>query len=221
LLAKGVENIVDADKRLNEKVESTFSKEEQTGGSNIDLDLLESFSGGGAGSTGSEAKLRDSGLSTSHINKYMEDTKGFVGTFPRDMLVKVPASDSPFGFVMNLDPSTKKGSHWVAVFIDPQNSIEYYDSFGKHATKTIIKGLKGIVDKLNPSTLLKFNENKIVEQRANTNYCGYFAMKFIKDRLKGKPFKEASGFSTVLESEADLKKWKRKLRPFEYFKSGN
>ena len=38
----------------------------------------------------------------------------------------------PSSFVINLDPSYKPGSHWVAVYFDRNGVGEYFDSFARY-----------------------------------------------------------------------------------------
>lgn len=64
---------------------------------------------------------------------------------------------------------------------------------------------------------LQVKINKIRYQRMNSNNCGYFAMKFLIDRYQGKHFKEITGFNdfaNILESEEQIKKFKKKIKPF-------
>lgn len=96
---------------------------------------------------------------------------------------------------MNLDKSTQKGSHWVAVNIEwgpnSEQSIDYYDSYGRMPTESFMRELKEIVDKIDPPIYLKFKYNRIVDQRLNSANCGYFAIKFWLQRYEGMPFKIA------------------------------
>ncbi|KAL3110856.1 hypothetical protein niasHT_014793 [Heterodera trifolii] len=40
------------------------------------------------------------------------------------------ATPVPYSMVINVDPSGSPGSHWVAVYCEQQNRVEYYDSTG-------------------------------------------------------------------------------------------
>jgi hypothetical protein len=96
---------------------------------------------------------------------------------------------------MNTDPSYKEGQHWVAVFYDARPSgslsVEYYNSFADPIPEDVLKDIKLLVEKLKPSTYLKFKENKVKQQAESSTNCGYFAMRFIIDRFRGKSFAEA------------------------------
>ena len=57
-------------------------------------------------------------------------TKKFCGVFPSDKLPQT-IDKYPCGLVINIDPSTKSGMHWIAVFLmSPQNG-DWFDSYGK------------------------------------------------------------------------------------------
>lgn len=140
---------------------------------------------------------------------------GFAGVIASDEIHKLPAKKR-MGFVMNLDKSNQPGSHWVAVYIDADRdkSIEYYDSYGKEPPKSFLKQIKSLVNKINPDSYLKFKVNKIVDQRANSDTCGWFAQKFLIDRFNGVPFKDTTGFSNVTKGEKNIKKMKEKYEEF-------
>ena len=137
---------------------------------------------------------------------------GWKGVYSIDQLDQIPVSKK-MAFILNLDPSYKPGSHWVAVYIDAQHDkeINYYDSFGDEPPKRLLKDIKVIVDKLNPNVYLKFKVNKVKHQSVKSSNCGFFAMKFIIERLSGEPFKNCSGFSDAIRGERNIEKFKKKL----------
>lgn len=154
------------------------------------------------------------GLSSSQIDDFIESMgmKNYIGTYPADFLKYLP-EDLPreFGFIMNLDKSDKKGSHWVAVYIDTlhNNSIEYYDSFGREPSNDFMKQIKKLIDRLEPNTYLKFKVNRIQDQNVNSSNCGFFCMRWILDKATGKNFKESTRFNPNGELEISL--WKNKM----------
>jgi hypothetical protein len=90
---------------------------------------------------------------------------------------------SQIAIVFNNDTHDKKGSHWLAVFIDNKfRTIEYFDSLGKLPNKHI----KGFLDKFKGYST-KFNR---IEHQAKGNACGVYACYFIIQKLKGKTFNE-------------------------------
>ena len=135
-----------------------------------------------------------------------------MGTFALNEIDKIPIADR-MSFIINTDPNTKEGDHWQAVYIDarPQGdqSVEFYDSFGEDPSPKLLEGIKNIVDKINPSTYLKFKYNKVKQQSEKSSNCGVHSMKFLLDRYDGKPFNESSGYSDVIKSEKSAKKFRK------------
>lgn len=115
-------------------------------------------------------------------------------------------------FVMNTDPSYKGGLHWVAIFMDARphgsNSLEYFDSFADPIPPRLQSDLKGIAERLDAKTYLKLKENKIKFQCESSDNCGHFCMEFICDRMRGKPFPEASRFNDSVRGEDEINRWK-------------
>jgi Ulp1 family protease len=110
---------------------------------------------------------------------------------------------------MNLDKRSKPGSHWIAIYIDPQSaSVEYFDSFGRDPDKHVMKQLKDLVDSLNLKYLYKLKINKVKHQTDNSNLCGFHSMKFLINRFKGVPFSKASGL--MIESKINLRSMRKK-----------
>ena len=77
--------------------------------------------------------------------------------------------------------------------------------------------MKRLAEVWAPDKLLQFKINRIKFQKSTSDNCGYFAMKFIKDRLDGKNFKEATGFEILnkaIKGEKDIEKFKSKIKEF-------
>ncbi len=145
------------------------------------------------------------------------NNKGFKGVYAIDEINKIPVSDK-MGFILNLDTSDQKGSHWVAIYIDAKddNSVEYYDSFGNDPPERLLKDLKTMIDKINPNTYLKFKINKIKQQSVSSSNCGFHAMQFLLDRFAGKPWTFCTGFNDIKNSEKKAEKFKKKLKSYGY-----
>ena len=78
----------------------------------------------------------NSPLFDTELVEMLSPYKLFEGVIMRDelkyLLDKMENEDKDeFGFVMNLDPSTAEGSHWVAIYVDLDEGkhVCYYDSF--------------------------------------------------------------------------------------------
>lgn len=163
-----------------------------------------------------QGKSTDKGLSETQINKAMKTktNKGWMGTVASDeiltnILPKV-RKNKPIAFVMNTDPRTKPGNHWVSIYISPKDaSVEFYDSFGREPSPKVKLALKKIMDKLNLKTMYKFKINRVKQQTDNSNTCGYHSMKFLLDRFKGKTFPQASGFDDRIQDKS--KKYEKEI----------
>jgi hypothetical protein len=154
------------------------------------------------------------GLYDTEIHKILEHkAKRFVPVIMSDEIPKLLPYVSPktkeFAFVINSTSSKTNGQHWRAVFIDvPNSEIDYYDSLVSQPTKEFLRDIKMLVDKINPSTYMKLKINMIKQQNDRTENCGFFACKFIIDRFKNKPFKNASGGDKSNIGEYEIEKFK-------------
>jgi len=140
-------------------------------------------------------------LSTTDIDNVLKQyTKvyphfGYLGAHPVDFekigafSAKSFTNKSNYGAVINMDPSTKGGSHWVGIFFTKSKpQFDYFDSVGTEPPKEVLKlinDLKGIYPNL------KVNINKIDHQRSSSE-CGVYAINFIISRLMGKTFEYVS-----------------------------
>jgi len=151
------------------------------------------------------------GLYDDEIQSIMRNYRnlGWKGVYSIDELDRIPVSDK-MAFILNLDPSTKPGSHWVGVFIDTKKdkSLEYYDPLAKDPPKRFSEDIKGLIDKLDPDVYLKYKINKVKRQSDNTDTCGWHSMKWVMQRLNGVPWVDCSGWSEVTKSEKEIKKFK-------------
>ena len=68
-------------------------------------------------------------MDTTQISCSLRKVKSFLGVFPSDLLPRsVPQSCT---VIINADPHTEKGSHWLAIHFRPKSSSTYYfDSYG-------------------------------------------------------------------------------------------
>jgi hypothetical protein len=168
----------------------------------------------------------DDGIYNDELQKIFKDkTNKFLPVISSDnmhtLIPMVNKNTKRFGWIQNTEPQSSMGRHWVAWFIDiPNYEINFYDSLvenGGVPTKQSLKGLKKIVDKINPEYYLLLKYNTIREQHPDSKNCGYFSLKFIMDRYSGLDFKESTGYNSVYgddvkdnynEGELEIKKFK-------------
>ena len=165
------------------------------------------------------------GLYDTDLDRIMDMHPEFAAVIARDEIKKILPMVEPgkkIAWIWNLDTHEKPGSHWISVFIDPvgSKSIDYFDSFGREIPADMQKDVKLVVDLLKPKTFLKLKSNHVIHQKDDTSTCGFHAMLFILNRLRGKSFAEASGYNEVThkidkskEYEAQIERLK-KVPPF-------
>lgn len=90
---------------------------------------------------------------------------------------------TPCALVINTDPDTRPGSHWVAVFIDKYKNGEYFDSYGfpplvESHTKFLTTSCK------------KWIHNKTGLQSYNTTVCGQYCLLFLYFKVHGRSMRE-------------------------------
>ncbi|RZI45297.1 hypothetical protein [Candidatus Finniella inopinata] len=215
------------DAHLQPTVQSTVQDELSTSGlvdsalDNIDqtLELLGDQQGNGSLSMNGKE-----GLSETDINQIMKAHRYFLGTIASDEVkdLKIPRT-KPFGFVMNTDKRGSHGTHWIAIYGcgNPKKgspSLEYYDSFANEPSEQFMEDAKWIGQHMKSPSLIKFKQNRIIDQSADTTNCGYFATNFLINRFNGFPFREITLYDNHLKSEKNIEKWKNKLNiePFQH-----
>jgi hypothetical protein len=156
----------------------------------------------------------DEGLYDDQIEKILESkTHRFVPVIMCDeipsLLPLINKRTRQFAFVINNEPSTKKGQHWRAVFIDFEKyEIDYYDSLVSQPSKRFLQDIKLLVDKVDPPVYMKLKVNMIKQQSDDSSDCGYFCIKFITDMFKGRKFTFASGFDNSKAGQYEIDKFK-------------
>lgn len=112
----------------------------------------------------------------------MKHEKGFRGVFTSDMLPKKMRRFE--SGVVNLDIATGPGTHWVCYYNDPKNDfVEYFDPFGEHVFASILPNIKKY---LLSSGKHDIGYNSSFLQHPVSVKCGYFCMKYIRERNKGR-----------------------------------
>jgi hypothetical protein len=58
------------------------------------------------------------------------------GTYSSDTLPTIMQTWRPLVIVVNTDPASQPGTHWICMFFDECGNGEYFDSFGKYPTRS-------------------------------------------------------------------------------------
>lgn len=116
-------------------------------------------------------------MDTNEINKCLEKTKGFIGTFPCNMIPE-PTSGQCY-FVVNTSPwvegkSKVQGSHWVAIVCKTEGKAIYFDSFGLPPLEKNIVRFLGTFCKRS----YKYNTQSL--QSPYSSVCGAYCIDFIQ-----------------------------------------
>ena len=116
-------------------------------------------------------------LTNFEIQKYYKNEPGFNGAYSRDNLLKIQDE----AYILNLDEYSDIRTHWVALYVQNNNSVTYFDSFG---VEHIPKETKAFISNKNIKT------NIFRVQEYDSIMCRYFCIGFIDFMLVGKNLTE-------------------------------
>lgn len=118
-------------------------------------------------------------LTTYEIRKFLlndkKSRKIFNGVFAADTLPKYVSKNT--AYVVNTDPISMSGSHWVAIYFDKEGNGEYFDSYG---LPPIVYNHKKFI--LNNSH--EYTYNKSCLQSVTSSVCGHYCILYIGARAR-------------------------------------
>lgn len=103
----------------------------------------------------------------------------FVGVFACDQLPKT-ISKYPACLVVNTDPHSKAGKHWLAMYIPNAVTLEFFDSFGHPP-----EHFKGPIARF-ASKFSHMNYNDVPVQSPFSAVCGQFCIYYLYSRCRGR-----------------------------------
>ena len=109
------------------------------------------------------------------INHDCRTNSRFEGVFSIDNLPKYLPTNSCLLF--NSDPTSKPGTHWLALFMNDNKQLEFFDSYGLNTT----------FYKLSKKNLPKHYSlkcNKTQLQDLYSTKCGYFCLYYIYYKVR-------------------------------------
>ena len=69
-------------------------------------------------------------MDTVQITCTLQDVPTFLGVYPSDLLTGIVHRTGTL--IINADPYTREGSHWLAIHVEPRlSSASYFDSYGR------------------------------------------------------------------------------------------
>ena len=120
----------------------------------------------------------------------------FQGVFPVDRLPHFVGY--PCSIIINSDPASGAGGHWLAVYIDSFQVGYYFDSYGRRPTDV------RVVNFLNSKTV-KWRHNRKRIQGPLSTKCGNFCVYFLHEIARGiSPSRVLFFFSSYLFYRNDL-----------------
>jgi hypothetical protein len=148
-------------------------------------------------------------MDTLTINKLLQNVKGYIGAFPRD-LIPTHINKRPISLIVNSHTSDKPGEHWIALILDENGSGEYFDSYG---LPPLNGDINSFMEKMCP---LGWAYNPVTLQCLSCITCGHYCVLYIKLRNFGYSYCDfISLFSKNLNQNEKIVK---KLVPSKYLK---
>ena len=142
----------------------------------------------------------DRQLKTTDIDKKLSQVEGFLGAFAYDEIPRTPTDR--FSFVVNDDPSTKPGSHWIAV-IFKNKTFFFIDSYGRsYKDETFPKQFRETMKDLFGSSNVKCNTRML--QNLFSNSCGEYTVYFIREMAEKSFMTVLSVFSENLKNNDNI-----------------
>lgn len=116
---------------------------------------------------------------------YAKET--FLDVFPSDWLPKTRQSKRPLSLVVNTHPHNQPGEHWLAVYLEDQNSGEFFDSYGHPPNSALFP--QSIMLFLNKNVTGTVFQTKQLQDPQSVA-CGHHCVFFLHHRSKGLSFEQ-------------------------------
>ena len=114
-------------------------------------------------------------LMTSDLDGVMKKDPAFLGVFAIDKVPPVVKRARNVKLIVNLDPSNKPGSHWVAIWRKGVRGY-YYDSFGRVPLPKHKAWLRRNSDSW-------IYNNKLMQSPSDKTACGYLCISFLTNKF--------------------------------------
>lgn len=117
-------------------------------------------------------------MNTSEIRKALSLARaGSIGVYAAD---RVPFNLTlPAALVVNTDPASKPGQHWIAIYIDKNGSGVYFDSYGEQPTSRHHRHrLRQLCKRV------EYNRKRL--QSLDSTVCGEYCIMFIYNMCSGR-----------------------------------
>jgi len=110
-------------------------------------------------------------MDTTQRSCTLKELRSFLGVYPSDMLLR---SVTRLGTVIiNADPHTEKGSHWLAVHLRPKFSSAYY--FDSYGIVPLVPAIQAFIRR----NCITWDHNRRQLQSLTCNNCGKYYCLFV------------------------------------------
>jgi hypothetical protein len=120
----------------------------------------------------------------------------YIGCFAADQIPNI-SHKFPFCMVLNVDPHTLKGSHWISIYCESSNYIEYYDSLGIWPSPS-----PHIENYLSNYSHIKYSKYPLQSPYSRT--CGRHVIFFLFNRCLGTSFDKIVKFLRTSNTSPDI-----------------
>lgn len=148
-------------------------------------------------------------MNSLEINNVMKNNKftktKFKGVFACDKLPKSKIKKKPACFIINTDPSSLPGTHWVALYFPKSGKTNYFDSFG---AKPNIKPIINFINNNSRSYVYNTNQLQNVFSTVCGNYCCEYLLHRCQNKLNSTFYSKYNINDTVKNDDATLKNFR-------------
>lgn len=138
-------------------------------------------------------------LTTNQIEQQLRGVRFFIGVYAVDQLPEVRSF--PATLVVNTDPISESGEHWVALHLHPDRKADYFCSFG---FPPLIPELQTFLNRYGKSGR-RYNQRTM--QDINSSLCGDYCICFVKCVAKGIELPDfVDRFSNVMFGKSNKRK---------------
>lgn len=120
----------------------------------------------------------------------------YVGCFPSDKIPKITIN-FPHCFCVNTSRADEEGEHWIAIYVQSPNYVEYFDSFGEWPPKS-----DDIFTYLQQFPNIKFNKLPLQSERSSV--CGKHVIYFLHMRCKEMTFEWIIDHFIMAKTKPDI-----------------
>jgi hypothetical protein len=178
---------------------------------------------------GGEGKEGD-GTTEVELDRMMRRIPEFAGTMSHSEFARFRPTSSKFAAIVNTEDPPTVG-HWLGVVANlPKAGVMmFFDPLGDappawmRRKMAMLARSKGFA----PHGPYQLKENRVRNQNASSDTCGYHVVRFLSDVIsRGKSFETASGFDTLRSaiakveaqhtaaSEREIRAFKKRYTPF-------